>query len=93
VQVVVIAGEDGNGDSLEEAATAQFRFTETNLRLAANHVVPSNLPPMLAATLPHLPQLSSGKSFAVVCSGSSCQAPVFEANGLREAMQAALKAE
>jgi len=93
VQVVVIAGEDGNGDSLEDAATAQFRFTETSLRLAANQVVPSNLPPMLATTLPHLPQLSSGKSFAVVCSGSSCQAPVFEAGELREAMQAALQAE
>jgi uncharacterized protein YyaL (SSP411 family) len=93
VQVVVIAGEDGNGDSLEEAATAQFRFTETSLRLAANQVVPSNLPPTLAATLPHLPQLSCGKSFAVVCSGSSCQPPVFDASGLREMVRAALRGE
>jgi len=93
VQVVVIAGEDGNGDSLEAAATAQFGFTKASLALAANQVVPANLPPLLAATLPHLPQLSSGKSFAVVCSGSSCQAPVFEADQLREAMQAALQAE
>jgi uncharacterized protein YyaL (SSP411 family) len=93
MQVVVIAGEDGNGDSLEEAATAQFRFTETSLRLAANQVVASNLPPMLAATLPHLPQLSSGKSFAVVCSGSSCQAPVFDVSGLRETVRAALQRE
>ena len=93
VQVVVIAGEDRKGDSLEEAATAPFRFTETSLRLAANQVVPSNLPPMLAATLPHLPQLSSGKSFAVVCSGSSCQPPVFDASGLRETVRAALRGE
>jgi len=93
VMIVVIAGEDGNGDSLEEAATAQFRFTETSLRLAANQVVPSNLPPMLAATLPHLPQLSSGKSFAVVCSGSSCQPPVFDAAGLRETVRAASQGE
>jgi hypothetical protein len=93
VQVVVIAGEDGKADSLEEAATTGFAFTKTSLRLAANQVVPSNLPPILAATLPHLPQLSSGKSFAVVCSGSSCQPPVFEADELREAMQAAMHAE
>ncbi len=93
VQVVVISGEDGNGDSLEEAATAQFRFKGTSLRLAANQVVPSNLPPMLAATLPHIPQLSSGKSFAVVCSGSFCQAPVFDASGLRETVRAALQGE
>src|SRR5246127_1028853 len=84
VQLVVIAAEDGNADSLEAAATAQFRFSEASLRLAANQVVPSNLPPMLAATLPHLPTLSSRKSFAVVCSGSSCQPPVFDASGLRE---------
>jgi hypothetical protein len=90
VQVVVIAGEDGNGDSLEEAATAQFRFTKTSLRLSANQVVPSNLPPMLAATLPHLPQLNSGKSFAVVCSGTACQPPVFDATELREVLQSAL---
>jgi uncharacterized protein YyaL (SSP411 family) len=92
VQAVVIAGEDGKADSLQAAATARFAFTKTSLRLAANQVVPSNLPPILGATLPHLPQLSSGKSFAVVCSGYSCQAPVFEADELREAMQAALQA-
>ena len=93
VQVVVIAGEDGKADSLQAAPTARFAFTKTSLRLEASQVVPSNLPPIMAATLPHLPQLSSGKSFAVVCSGYSCKAPVFEADELREAMQAALRAE
>ena len=88
VQIVVIEGEDGKADSLQAAATARFAFTKTSLRLAATHVVPSNLPPILAATLPHIPQLSSGKSFAVVCSGYSCQAPVFEADELREGVQA-----
>jgi len=91
VQVVVVAGEDGKADSLEAAAISRFAFTKTNLRLASNQVVPSNLPPILAATLPNLPQLKSGKSFAVVCSGSSCQPPVFEAGELREALQAALQ--
>ena len=91
VQVVVVAGEDGKADSLEAAAMSRFAFTKTSLRLASNQVVPSNLPPILAATLPNLPQLKSGKSFAVVCSGTSCQPPVFEAGELREALQAALQ--
>jgi uncharacterized protein len=93
VQVVVIAGDDGKADSLQAVATARFAFTKNSLRLAASQVVPSNLPPILAATLPHIPQLSSGKSFAVICSGYSCQAPVFEPHELPKAMQAALHAE
>ena len=90
-QVVVIAGEDGNARPLEKAALAEFSFSKSCLFLAANQVVPSNLPPILAATLPNLPQLTSGKSFAVLCSGSSCQPPVFEAGQLREALQTALR--
>jgi uncharacterized protein YyaL (SSP411 family) len=90
-QVVVIAGEDGNARPLEKAALAEFSFSKSCLHFAANQVVPSNLPPILAATLPNLPQLTSGKSFAVLCSGSSCQPPVFEAGELREALQTALR--
>jgi uncharacterized protein YyaL (SSP411 family) len=90
-QVVVIAGEDGNADSLERAALAKFAFAKSCLRMAANQVVPSNLPPTLATTLPNLPQLGSGKSFAVLCSGNSCQPPVFEAGELQEALHKALQ--
>jgi uncharacterized protein YyaL (SSP411 family) len=82
-QVVVIAGEDGSGDELLAAANAPFRFTKSSLLLAANQAVPQNLPPALAQTIPNLPQLNSGKSFAVVCSGSTCQPPVFSADELR----------
>jgi uncharacterized protein len=91
VQVVVIAGEDGEADSLEKAATEGFGFTKTSLRFASSQVVRENLPPTLAATLPNLPQLSSGKSFAVLCSGNSCQPPVFEPSELRRALQADLR--
>jgi uncharacterized protein len=89
VQVVVISGEDGKAESLEAAAASRFAFTQSCLRLASNQVAASNLPPILAATLPRLPQLNSGKSFAVICSGTSCQPPLFEAGELREALQAA----
>ena len=90
-QVVVIAGDDGNADSLEKTAIAEFSFSKSCLRFAANQVVPSNLPPTLAATLPNLPQIRSGKSFAVLCSGNSCQPPVFEAGKLQDALQTAMQ--
>jgi uncharacterized protein YyaL (SSP411 family) len=86
VQVVVIA-EDQAGDELYAAAVAPFAFNKTTLRLASNQVVAANLPPVLAATLPGLPQLSSGKSFAVLCSGSTCQPPIADAAELQRALE------
>ena len=91
VQVVVIAGDDGRADLLQKAATEGFAFSKTTLRLAASQAVSTNLPPGLAATIPHLPQLSSGKSFAVLCSGTSCQPPVFEPDELRQALGTAFR--
>jgi len=80
---VVVIGEDAAAGELYAAAVAGFAFNQTALRLAANQVVAENLPPVLAATLPGLPQLRSGKSFAVVCSGTACQPPVDDAAELR----------
>jgi uncharacterized protein YyaL (SSP411 family) len=92
VQVVVIAGEEsGNiADELHATAVAPFAFPKSTLRLAANQAAAANLPPTLAATIPHLPQLQSGKSFAVLCSGSSCQPPIFSALELRSALEKVL---
>ena len=64
------------------AAVADFLFNKTVLRFAANQAVEKNLPPVLGATIPHLPTLGLGRSFAVLCSGSVCQPPVFEPVGL-----------
>jgi uncharacterized protein YyaL (SSP411 family) len=92
IQVVVIA-EDGDQDAAEKLyaeAIAPFAFHKTTLRLAANQAVPENLPPALAATIPNLPTLGSGKSFAVLCSGSACQPPIFDAAELRSAVEAAI---
>jgi len=86
VQVVVIAGEDNAAEELYAAAVAPFAFAKSTLRLAANQAVRENLPPALAETIPNLPQLNSGKSFAVLCSGSTCQPPVFSAVELRSAL-------
>ncbi len=92
IQVVVIA-EDGDQDAAEKLyaeAIAPFAFQKTTLRLAANQAVQENLPPTLAATIPNLPTLGSGKSFAVLCSGSACQPPIFDAAVLRSAVEAAI---
>jgi uncharacterized protein len=93
VQVVVIA-EDRDEDTaadLYAAAVAPFAFNKSTLRLAANQAVARNLPPALAATIPNLPALRSRKSFAVLCSGSSCQPPVVDAGELRKMLEGALQ--
>jgi uncharacterized protein YyaL (SSP411 family) len=92
IQVVVIADEKDNAtaDELYAVAVAPFAFPKASLRLAANQAVARNLPPALAQTIPHLPQLGKGKSFAVLCSGSACQPPNFDAGELQSALRAAL---
>jgi uncharacterized protein YyaL (SSP411 family) len=88
VQVVVIA-EDPD-DKLFEEAVAPFAFNKTALRFTRSQAVSQNLPPVLAATIPHLPQMGSGGSFAVLCSGSTCQPPVTGAAELRGALGEAI---
>jgi len=92
VQVVVIA-EDGDTDAanhLQAAAVADFSFGKTVLRLGTKQAVRENLPPGLAETIPSLPALGARKSFAVLCSGSTCQPPIFDAVELRRAVEAAI---
>ena len=84
---VVVIGDDDAADQLLAAANASFAFNKSTLRLAPNQAVAENLPPVLAATIPHLPQLNAGKSFAVVCSGFTCQPPIFEPAELKRAIQ------
>jgi uncharacterized protein YyaL (SSP411 family) len=83
---VVVIGEDDLAEELYAAAVGSFAFNQTTLRFAANQVVAENLPPVLASTIPNLPQLKSGKSFAVVCSGSTCQPPVDDPEALRRTL-------
>lgn len=92
VQVVVIA-EESKRDQSEQlcaAALAPFAFSKTVLRLTPNQAVPQNLPPVLAETIPHLPQLHSRQPFAVLCSGTSCQPPVNDPSELKRQLEAAL---
>ena len=91
MQVVII--DEGNGsdaDELYKTAVSPFAFNKAVLQLKANQAVRKNLAPALAESIPNLPQLRQGKSFAVLCSGSSCQPPVFTAGELRQQMENAL---
>jgi uncharacterized protein len=92
VQVVVIdtGGSHNPADELSAAARAAFAFSKSVLRLRVSQVATENLPSSLAATLPELPQLHSGRSFAVLCSGGSCQPPITDAADLHEVLERAL---
>ena len=92
-QVVVIEGDEGKeqADALLETAVAPFAYAKTVLRMKAGQAVEKNLPPTLATTIPHLPQLQAGQSFAVLCSGATCQPPVFDPAELKKALAEALR--
>jgi uncharacterized protein YyaL (SSP411 family) len=93
VQVVVVAenADDKSGDALAAAANADFAFNKSALRLTSSQAVAAmNLPPVLAETIPNLPEVKSGEAFAVVCSGFACHPPVRDAAELRRQIKAAL---
>jgi uncharacterized protein len=76
-QVVVVGNDDLAGE-LYRAAVRPLGLSVAVLRLDADKVVTQNLPPTLAETIPSLPALGGGRSFAVVCSGFACQPPIFD---------------
>ncbi len=93
VQAVVIEAE-GTKDKANELTTAarsEFSFSKSVLCLKASQTVAENLPPALAGTIPKLPQLKSGTSFVVLCSGFTCQPPIYDAEELRQSIASAPK--
>jgi len=70
IQVCVV-GDDANADALEQAALRRFAVNKSVARFEA--VRSGTLPPVTERTLPRVP--SGGGSFAVVCSGHTCQPP------------------
>jgi uncharacterized protein YyaL (SSP411 family) len=93
VQVVVVADSksEDKANALAGVATAAFTFNKTVLRLTTNQAAAVNLPPTLAATIPSLPQVTLHESFAVLCSGFSCQPAITDPAELRRALDSALK--
>ena len=93
MQVVVIAQDEDQpaADELQAQAVASFACNQSILRLNASQAVAENLPPALAETIPHLPALRGGKSFVVLCSGNTCQPPVFQPAELQTALRQAMR--
>jgi uncharacterized protein len=93
VQVVVIAdqGSEEMAKSLAAVAASAFAFNKSVLKLTTNQAVVGNLPPALASTIPNLPQLNSGGSFAVLCSGFACQPPIRDPAELQRALETNLE--
>jgi uncharacterized protein YyaL (SSP411 family) len=85
---VVVVGKDKVAAELYRVAVRPLGLSTAVLRLDADKVVAQNLPPALAETIPNLPALSGGRSFAVVCSGFACQPPIFEAEELARTLGA-----
>jgi uncharacterized protein YyaL (SSP411 family) len=88
---VVIIGADDLAEQLHTIATSFFGLGKTILKLPANEIVAQNLPPALGETIPSLPAVREGKSAAILCSGFSCQPPIFDAEQLRRSLARALK--
>jgi uncharacterized protein len=85
MQIVVI-GEDAAADQLEAAATVGFAVNKSVIRFTRAQVR-EPLPPLLAETLPLLPQLEAGESFAMVCRGTSCLPPTADPEQLLALLQ------
>ena len=90
---VVIVGKDAAAADLYKAAVRPLAFGTAVLRLDVDKVVAQNLPPSLAQTIPNLPALrdaqssdSNSRSFALICSGFTCQPPIFEAEELSRSL-------
>ena len=95
LQVVVIGDDEAKNQASDLAtiASSTFAFNKSVLRLSSNQVVAENLPPTLAATITKLPQLRAEKTFALLCSGSTCHPPISDAAELRRAVDSALQKE
>ena len=89
VQVVVI-GEGAEARMLATMARARYAVNKQVLMLKPEQVTKENLPPVLAETLPELPELKNGKAFAVVCKGNACLPPTSDPEKLLEELNAAL---
>ncbi|MGB7151076.1 MAG: thioredoxin domain-containing protein, partial [Terriglobales bacterium] len=83
---VVVIGNDTGAAELYRAAVQSLDLNTAVLCLNSDKAVAQNLPPALAATIPNLPALGAGKSFAVVCLGFACQPPIFDAHELAQAL-------
>jgi uncharacterized protein YyaL (SSP411 family) len=89
VQVVVV-GEGREAHELAAMANARYAVNKQVIPMRPDQITAGNLPPALAETLPNLPELKSGKAFAVLCKGNACLPPVSDAETLLESLSSLL---
>jgi uncharacterized protein YyaL (SSP411 family) len=83
---VVVTGrvDDPIAQQLERAAAETFRFGKSVLRITPEAHAKMWLAPALAETLPHL---QADVAQALVCSGTTCQAPISDVELLKKTLQ------
>ena len=79
---VVVVGTDALADQLERSALRCFAVNKSVIRLPS---LAAKLPPSLSKTLPYLPAQQG--SFAVICSGFTCQPPLSSPAALLEQLR------
>jgi uncharacterized protein YyaL (SSP411 family) len=77
---VCIVGADDHARQLEAIALRRYAVNKSVIRLRKDQI--AALPPALAGTLPFLPFVEG--SYAVVCSGNTCQPPVTDPGQLQD---------
>ena len=73
---VIVVGEGEQADRLEKAANSVFALNQASLRITRNQVVPQNLPPALAETLPNFAAQAQSPALALLCTSFSCRPPI-----------------
>ncbi|HEY4053103.1 MAG TPA: thioredoxin domain-containing protein [Terriglobales bacterium] len=72
---IVVVGEDDLAQELYTRANSFRQSGRSVIKLTFSQAVEANLPPSLAATVPHLPTVKQKKTSAIVCSSGSCKPP------------------
>ena len=88
---VIVVGNNELAGQLYTAAVRDFSLGKAVLQLSAEKIVPQNLPPALADTLPQLPLVSEHKTGAVICARFTCQPPIFDPEELTCQLRRALE--
>jgi len=84
---VVVVGSGELAEKLCGEAIKRYSVTKSVLSFDFDKIVPQNLPPALGQTLPHLPSINEKKTAAVICSGFSCQPPIYDPGQLASRLE------
>ena len=87
---VVVVGQGPQAEALYAEALAGFALTKIVLRVKDAAAVSTALPPALAETIGAVPAVQDGRAVALLCSGFSCQPPIYTAEELRSALKEAV---